>query len=223
MVFDAYVAAERGDASGLALLSMVYDVMVPKSFVWGDFFVKGASADLNSKYDYITSLRAPDSIIGLPITLMIWGPLSQAWMENTPPSEINEVYSFNVETLLVSGSVDISTPAQYATNELLPSLTSGIQVILSEIGHVGDMWGIQPEATMRLLTSFYDTGRVDDSLYKYMPMNFIVLFGFPAIAKVLFGTCTLLVIGLVLGVNRIVRNTHRRGEISKKYKSVSVK
>ena len=33
IVFDAFVAAEHGDASGLALMSMAYDFMVPNSFV----------------------------------------------------------------------------------------------------------------------------------------------------------------------------------------------
>jgi pimeloyl-ACP methyl ester carboxylesterase len=210
MVFDAYVTAERGDASGLALMSLAYDLFVPKSFVWGDFFAKGGSADLELNRDYTTELQAPDSIIGSPVSLMIWGPLSRAWLQNTLSPELSEVHSSDVETLLVSGSVDFSTPAEYAANELLPSLTNGRQVILSEMGHVSDIWHIQPEATLRLLTSFYDTGEADDSLYKYEPMNFKVSLGFPVLAKIFLASSALLILGLVLGVRRSMRGFQNR-------------
>jgi pimeloyl-ACP methyl ester carboxylesterase len=210
MVFDAYVSAEQGDASGLALMSLAYDLFVPKSFVWGDFFAKGGSVDLELNRDYTTELQAPDSIIGSPIALMIWSPLSQAWLQNTLSPELSEVHRSDVETLLVSGSIDFSTPAEYAANELLPSLTNGRQVILSEMGHVSDIWQIQPEATLRLLTSFYDTGEADDSLYKYEPMNFKVSLGFPVLAKILLASSALLIIGLVLGVSRSIRGFQNR-------------
>jgi hypothetical protein len=42
---------------------------------------------------------------------------------------------------------------------------------------------MQPEATVRLLTSFYDTGVADASLYSYQPMDFHVEIGFPEMAK----------------------------------------
>ncbi len=204
MVFDAYVAAEHGDASGLALMSLAYDLFVPKSFVWGDFFAKGGSVDLDLGRDYATELRAPNSIIGSPISLLIWPSLSKAWTPTKLPPDLSKVHSTDVETLLISGSVDFSTPAEYATNELLPSLKNGTQVILSEMEHVGDLWGIQPKATKRLLTSFYDTGLADDSLYEYSPMNFKVSLGFPMFAKILLGSGLLLVIGLILGIRRML-------------------
>lgn len=205
MVFDAYVAAEHGDASGLALMSMAYDLFVPKSFVWGDFFAKGGSADLNPNRDYTATLRAPESIIGSPVAFAIWAPLSQAWPQGKMSYELSKVHPSDVETLLVSGSIDFSTPAEYATNELLPSLKNGKQVILSEMGHVSDLWNVQPKATLRLLTSFYDTGKADESHYKYEPMNFKVSLGFPVLAKILFASSALLILGLVLGVRRGVQ------------------
>ncbi len=36
---------------------------------------------------------------------------------------------------------------------------------MSESGHVADLVTLQPEAIKRLLTSFYDTGVADDSLF----------------------------------------------------------
>jgi len=78
------------------------------------------------------------------------------------------------------------------------------------MGHVSDIWHIQPEATLRLLTSFYDTGKADDSLYKYEPMNFKVSLEFPVLAKILPAASALLILGLVLGVRRSVRRFQNR-------------
>ena len=206
MVFDTYIAAERGDASGLALMSMAYDLVVPKSFVWGDFFMKGGSADLDPNRDYVATLRRPDTIMGSPISLLIWGPLSQAWPQNKYPVERINTRETDVETLLISGSVDFSTPAQYARQELLPSLKNGQQVILSEMGHVSDVWSIQPKATKGLLMSFYDTGHTDKTLYQYSPMDFRVRLGYPLLAKILFGTGIMIAISLMFAVRRLVLN-----------------
>lgn len=195
-VFDAYLAAAEGDASGLALMSMAYDLLVPKAFVWGDFFAKGGAADLDPLRDYAATLRTSDSIIGSPISLLIWAPLSEAWPSDEQPPRPRTAPLSDVETLLVSGSVDFSTPAEYATEELLPSLRNGKQVILHELGHVGDVWNVQPLATQRLLSSFFATGIADDSLYRTVTMDFRVRFGFPVLAKVLLAASMLLAIGL---------------------------
>jgi len=120
------------------------------------------------------------------------------------------VQTSDVETLLVSGSVDGTTPARYATEELLPSLSNGRQVILSEFGHVADVWSLQPEATMRLLTTFYDTGVADDSLFTYQPMNFDVSLGFPAIAKLVLAAIVLIVVLVVALVWFIIARRRKR-------------
>jgi pimeloyl-ACP methyl ester carboxylesterase len=205
IVFDAYTAAANGDPGGLALMSMAYDFFMPKAFVWGDFFAKGGKADLDPGRDYAAELSAPDSIIGSPVSLLIWAPLSQAWPKDDQAVQSDNARKTEIETLLVSGSVDFSTPAEYAANELLPSLANGKQVILSEMGHVNDIWNVQPEATRRLLTSFYDTGQADDSLYRYAPVDFKVKTGFPLLAKLLLGTGILLLPGLALASRQAFR------------------
>lgn len=203
LVFDAYVAAEHGDPSGLALMSLAYDLLVPKALIWGDLFIKGGSADLDVIRDYAADLLAPDSIIGLPLSYLIWGSLSQAWEDGELlPAELRQIQPTDVPTLLLSGSVDFSTPAEYARDELLPSLKNGGQIIISEAGHVGDVWRVQPEATLRALTTFYATGVADDSLFTYSPMDFNVRLGFPLLAKILLGTGVMVVLGAVLGIIR---------------------
>jgi len=71
MAFDAYAAAEKGDHSGLALMSMAYDFIVPSIGIWGDFFSKG-STDYDSSRDYASEMDPPGSIIGSPMSLLIW-------------------------------------------------------------------------------------------------------------------------------------------------------
>jgi len=64
------------------------------------------------------------------------------WPARRIPEEYRQAQHCDVETLLVSGSNDFSTPAKNATRELLPVLKRGHQVILAEMGHVGDLWSM---------------------------------------------------------------------------------
>jgi hypothetical protein len=156
-------------------------------------------------------MNPPGSILGAPQSEFAWSPLYFSdWPATLIPAEYRQVQASDVETLLVSGSVDGTTPARYATEELLPSLSSGQQVILSEFGHVDDVWSLQPEATMHLLTTFYDTGVADDSLYTYQPMDFDVGLGFSAMAKLLLTAIVLLIVIVVALVWFIVHRIRRR-------------
>jgi pimeloyl-ACP methyl ester carboxylesterase len=184
MVFDAYLAAEKGDANGLALMSLMYNLMIPKAFIWGDLLCKGA-VDYEAGRDYLTSLRKGETVIGSPASLLIWGSAVKGWPLKNLPAEYSQVHPTDVETLLVNGSMDVSTPLKNGRDELLPSLKNGRLVVLSEMGHVGDFWGVNRAAAERLLTSFYATGVADDSLFAYVPMDFSVKMGFPTFAKVL--------------------------------------
>jgi hypothetical protein len=128
------------------------------------------------------------------------------------PEEYRQVQPSDVQTLLVSGNMDYSTPIWQATEELLPTLSNGEQVILSEFGHSGDVWSLQPEATEHLLTTFFDTGEVDDSLYTYRPMDFSVGFlgSYPKLAKTMLAVVVLVPLGLVALVWFVVRWLRRR-------------
>jgi pimeloyl-ACP methyl ester carboxylesterase len=204
MIFDTYLAAEKGDPSGLALMSLAYDLIIPKVFIWGDLATKGGNIDYDPARDY-NDLRAPDSILGSPMSLLIWEPASKGWPIYPVADEFRQVHPSDVETLLINGSVDFSTPLEFGRDELLPSLKNGKLVKLSEMGHVNDFWAVNPSAADRLLTSFYATGQADDSGFSYLPMDFKVTLGFPALAKILLGTGVLLVLVVALGLGRMVR------------------
>src|SRR3989337_1931226 len=87
-------------------------------------------------------------------------------------------------------------PAEPAEKELLPRLSRGRHVVLSEMGHVDDTWGAGGDGLRLLLTSFYATGVANDSLITHSPMDFEVKRGFPKLAK--------LGLGAVVGGGRVV-------------------
>ena len=196
MVFDAYLTAARGDPSGLWLMSLASDFMLPKVLTWGHLMAQGRSADYDPGRDYVRELDPPDAILGSPVALAIWGTAG-AWPTRLIPPELRRPQPSDVPTLLVSGSVDFSTPAEFATRELLPFLKNGRQVILREFGHVNDIFSLNPQAIERLLVSFFNTGEADDSLFTYTPMDFTVSRGFPKIAKLGLGVGGVLLLGLL--------------------------
>jgi hypothetical protein len=211
MVFDAYTAAAHGDPSGLALLSTASDFVVPGAFHWGEMYAKAASADLDAARHYEEDMSPPDAILGSPLSLLQWGSVDvRRWPIPLLPEDLRRVQRSEVQSLLVSGTVDFSTPAQLATEDLLPSLTNGRQVVLAEFGHTADLWKVNPAATERLLTSFFDTGVADSSLYQYAPMDFQASPRLPTLAKLLLGFAAALAVGVVAAVGFAVRWAHRR-------------
>ncbi len=209
IIFDAYLSADQGDPSGLALMSLAYDFLMPKMMTWGEFFAIGGSADFEPDRDYRSELTTPDAILGAPMSLLIWGSASN-WPITPMPDLYRQIQPTDISTLLISGSVDFSTPAEFAAQELLPSLRNGKHVILSEQGHVGDFWAFQPQAAERMLTSFFATGTADDSLYAYQPMDFKPAMRFPLLAKVLLGTGVLLLVALGWAIAGILRRARRK-------------
>jgi pimeloyl-ACP methyl ester carboxylesterase len=208
MVFDTYVAAKHGDPSGLAMMSIAYDYVLPSMFTWGDFASKALSANYDSTRNYSLEMEPPGLPLGSPLGKLIWGPVRYgSWPIQQIPDEYRQLQYSDVETLLLNGSIDFTTPAEYATKEFLPYLKNGKQVILSEYGHVGDVVYLNPENTRRIISSFYLTGVPDTSMNAYHKMDFNVSLGFPTLAKVAVGTLAVLgtaaVVGIVLFVRKV--------------------
>jgi len=222
-VFDAYLAAERGDPSGLALMSLAFDFMIPSVTTWGDWAAKG-SVDYDPARNWVTDMNPPDTILGSPTSLIVGAAaqLSGGWPVAPMPDKFREAQPTEIETLLVSGSIDYSTPSQFAAEELLPVLSNGEHVILSEFGHFTDVWNFQPEATRHLLVTFFDSGEVDDSLFTYQRMSFDVgLMSFPFFSKVLVIAVILVPLLLVVLVWFIAGRVKRRNVA--KYRELGAK
>lgn len=203
--FDSYVAASLGDYSGIALMTLAYNLILPGMSTWGDLASKAVSADYDPARDYISEMEPPGLPLGSPISKLLWGPLQQnSWPIKPIPEGLRTPQNSDVETLLISGSIDMGTPARFATDELLPHLRNGEQVILSECGHMDYQWP-NPENTRRILTSFYNTGIPDVSLNNYNPMDFSVKWGFPRIMKLSLAIAVLIVAGFVLLVRWLLK------------------
>ncbi len=209
---DMWLAAAGGDASGMALASMSRNMFLPTLWTWGEGLSLAASVDdyYDPARDYRSEFEAPDTILGSPVSLMLWS-MGLEWPTHPIPQEYLQVQPTDVETLLISGSIDFSTPPQFATEELLPYLSNGEQVILKDFGHTGSFWNSQPEARVHMLNTFFDTGQVDASLYTYQPLDFDVGLGWPGLAKLLLGI-VLLLIALVVALVWFI--AQRKKEVS---------
>ena len=191
---DSWISAAHGDPSGFWLLSEMAGLILPTSFVWGEFASIG-TADAQPAERYFSSGADRGSIIGNPFTEFLWGAGGLAdWPANPGENQYTSVQNSNVPTLLIGGTLDFQTPAQNATKELLPHLPNGHQVILSGLGHAEDFWSYEPSASTQLLTTFYATGQVDTSRYTPNKVSFTTSSRQTAVAKDILGA----VIGVVV-------------------------
>jgi pimeloyl-ACP methyl ester carboxylesterase len=171
MTLDSWLAAGADDASGFWFQSLASSLFFPPAQVWGDVAAIGR-ADANYAASHFPEPR--DSILGDPGSSFIWagGRLADAWPAAPDEDDYDQVRTSEVETLVVSGSMDFATPAENATRELMPHLPNGHQVILREFGHSGDFWTEQKEAGTHLINTYLDSGRVDDSGYELRKIDF---------------------------------------------------
>jgi hypothetical protein len=117
----------------------------------------------------------------------------------------------NVETLLVSGELDFVTPPQTATNELLPYLPNGREVVLDGIGHNFSFWYDQPEATSQLVNTFFASGQVGDSLYSPQPVVFTPSLPSGRLARIVVGVLVALTTLMAAPLIAMARHVRRRG------------
>ena len=217
-IVDMWLSAAEGDASGLWAGSLIADVLFPKVFVWGQYASFGR-ADAQAARDYFSPGEQVDGTnIGHAATTFSWGDggLVDAWPAAPDENEYSQVRRSNLETLLVGGELDFAMPPQAATKELLPYLPNGHEVVLPGIGHTGTFFAEQPEASTRLINSFFDTGKVDASLYHPQSVDFTPATSFGEMAKIFLalalGLSILTVLSLILMAGRV----HKRGHVGSK-------
>jgi pimeloyl-ACP methyl ester carboxylesterase len=174
MTLSSWLSAADDNASGFWFQSLLGDLAFPALGVWGDY-AAAAAIDARASRTYFSSGEQGDtSNVGYAATAFIWGggQLADAWPASPENDEYAVVRPSDVETLLISGELDFATPPQAATEELLPMLPNGHQVLLAGFGHSTSIWTEQRAAGTRLINTFLSTGRVDDSLYKPQPVDF---------------------------------------------------
>jgi pimeloyl-ACP methyl ester carboxylesterase len=221
-IIDMWLSAAEGDASGLWAGSFIGDLFFSKLFVWGQYAAFG-STDAQAVRDYFSSGGQDDGTnLGHTTTTYIWagGRMVDAWPAAPDENEYSQVRTSNVETLLVGGELDFSTPPQIMTKELLPYLPNGQQVVLPGIGHTGTFFAVQPDASSRLINTFFDTGKVDDSLYHPETVDFTPPHSFGEIAKVFLGLALALATLTVLSLLWMAWWVHKRGRFDTKASTV---
>jgi pimeloyl-ACP methyl ester carboxylesterase len=218
MTLSSWLSAAEGDPSGFWLQSLLADVFFPGSFVWGEY-AAAATLDARAANRYFSSERQQSrSNLGRAATTFGWGGgrLSDAWPASPDDRKYSRVRTSNVETLLVSGQLDITTPPHVAKKELLPYLPNGEQVVLPGFAHSLDFWTYQPEASRRLLNTYYESGRVDDSLYESQRVDFTPEVTQTALAKGIAGTMVGLALLTFISLLLMARRVHKRGRFGRK-------
>jgi pimeloyl-ACP methyl ester carboxylesterase len=218
MTLSTLLSGANGDASGFWFQSLLGRLAFPQQFVWGQL-AAAARADAGAAKRYFSSgAHRSDSILGDPGTKFIWGGgrLADAWPANANENEYDRVRMSKVETLLIGGALDVATPPQIATKELLPYLPNGHQVVLAGLGHTTSFWTEQKAAGNRLMNTFFDSGRVDDSLYKPIKVDFTPKVTQTALGKGLGGAMVGLALLTVLSLLWMARRVLKGGSFGRK-------
>jgi pimeloyl-ACP methyl ester carboxylesterase len=214
---DTLLAADKGDGSGAWLLSLMTQAIFPRVQVWGDVAAVGRSDAAYARRFFATHADR-GSVIGSPGTdfITVGGRLFDSWPASPDENEYTRVQDSKVETLLIGGELDFATPPQKATRELLPHLPNGLQVVLPNVGHSDDFWTYQTAAGKRLTNTFFDSGRVDRSLYTRTSVDFTPAISHGAIATIVLGVMLGLAALTVLSLLWMALRVRWRGAFGRK-------
>ena len=146
--------------------------------------------------------------MGAPLAEFVW-PISKEWPIELLPQELREIQETDVEMLLVNGTMDFSTPPT-ALDEAKPYYHNAQMVLLPQFGHEQDVQTLQPEAFERLITTYYDSGVADDSLFIDQPLSFKPGISLTKVARILVAVMFILPALVVWGVVAMVRRFRRR-------------
>ncbi len=208
-VIDSFLAAEQGDYSGMALMSMAYDYVLPKMMVWGDFFSKGM-IDYDPARNYRHEFTSSPFVLGSPMSALFMD-VGEIWPVKQPPSNFSEMDTTNVETLFLNGALDFSTPHEIVQNELLPFFKNGELVVFEGAGHVSDL--LYKKEVITGMERYFLTGKVQFRQFSKR-ISFKVKNGFPKIAKISVGVLATVVLLLAFLlykfiVGRIIKNRRK--------------
>jgi hypothetical protein len=88
--------------------------------------------------------------------------------------------------------------------------------VLPGIGHTGTFFAVQPQASSRLINTYFDSGNVDTSLYQPQTVDFTTANSFGTMAKVFLGLALALATLTVLSLLWMAWWVHKRGRFGGK-------
>jgi hypothetical protein len=169
---ETWLSAAEGDARGFWLPSILGE-LIPGLVVWGQY-AAAATIDSQAAREYFSRNSLDHTSLAWVGSAYSWGGgrMADAWPAAPDAAAYSRARVSEANTLLISGALDTATPPQAATNELLPYLPNGHQVVLQGFGHISSFFEEQPQGGTRLIKIFFATGQVDDSLYTPQTVNF---------------------------------------------------
>jgi pimeloyl-ACP methyl ester carboxylesterase len=214
---DTLLSADNGDGSGAWFLSLMAQMAFPDAEVWGDAAAVSRSDAAYARRFFATHADR-GSVTGTPGTDFLWdgGRLVDSWPASPDENEYTHVRDSKVETLLISGKLDFATPPQNATRELLPHLPNGHRVVLGNLGHTDDIWAYEPAASKHLINTFFNSGRVDTSLYTPNRVDFTPSTSQGKIAKIVLAVMLAFAVLTVLSLLWMPLRVRRRGAFGRK-------
>ena len=174
MVFDAFVAAEKGDYSGIAYLSALFDLLMQDFFGtnWVEPYAKMAGVDYDPARNYEAELMPEGAVLGSPMAKLIWGALKYCDYQFPPaPDKSRKVQNTDVSTLIVTGSIDVTVPFENA-KKMQSFMKNGRVVVLKEMAHGDDIAYLQPAAFYNLIEAYFTEGRLDVTKFAAQPVSF---------------------------------------------------
>ena len=214
---DSWLSAAEGDPSGFWFASLAGELIFPKMFVWGQYAAAGR-VDAAASREYFAGGADPAANLGTAASAYGWGGgrMADGWPAAREENRYSRMRTSEVETLVISGELDGSTPPQVATAELMPYLPNGEQVVLRELGHTADFWAEQPEASSRLVNTYLASGRVDASLYERGDVDFSPPLTQVRMAKIVLGLMLAFVVVAAGALLAMARRVRRRGGFGRK-------
>ena len=217
ITLNTLISTSKGDASGAWFLSLMARMAFPEAFTWGELAAMSRVDTLAAKRYFGRGPHRSDSILGNPGTEFLYagGGLIDAWPAQPDENRYATVRDSSVPTLLVGGTVDFATPPVKAKTQLLPYLPNGHQVVLSGLGHTTSFWGYEPEAQKHMLNTFFDTGKVDSSLYTPAKVDFTPEVTHTALGKGFAATMVGLPLFVLLSLLWMWRRSRKRGRFGR--------
>ena len=195
MAINAFEDAGNGDYAGLAMMSLIHDMMVSGMMNWGHLLIMAGSVDFDKERNYRTDLAATNDSFGSPLAMFLMTMISKDAL-TVLPDDFRKLKSISTPTLVIGGSLDISTPAVLAERELMPYLEKGSLLRVGNAGHY-DLW----KKPVRELMALYlkdGTRPVDFDLPKpFFEAGFLTLSRIAKLAPVA-GVLVLMVLWFVI-------------------------
>ncbi|MEQ9423453.1 MAG: alpha/beta hydrolase [Cyclobacteriaceae bacterium] len=204
-VIDAYITAEKGDYSGIAALSMAYNFIMPDLMVWGEFFSKGM-IDYNPTKDYRNEFSNSEYTLGSPLSELMMD-VGEDWPTKQPVVGFSKLDTSDVQTLVLNGSLDFSTPHEVIEDELIRYLPNSKLVIFNGLGHVADL--LYKKTVIEGITNYYDFGEVNFTQTSF-PVNFEIDNGFSKIVKIGLLMTTIITVVLLWVVYKLIQRLRRK-------------